>query len=71
MTIKSIADFEADEDEAFLRSVVLCEEERRRLYPGVEWRGGFRWFRSANVIPMERFRPSRQRPQPSGLKPGA
>jgi hypothetical protein len=48
-----------DSDDAFTRSLTRCEEDRRRLYPHVVWSGGFRWFRSANVIPLERYRPFR------------
>jgi hypothetical protein len=58
MTIEQLNKIE-DDDEAFMRSLTRCEEDRRRLYPGVPWDGGFRWFRSPNVIPLERFRPSR------------
>ena len=37
--------------------ITRCEEDRRRLHPGVAWNGGYRWFRSPNVIPFEKFRP--------------
>jgi hypothetical protein len=47
---------EEDDDEAFMRSLTRCEEDRRRLYPSTPWDGGFRWFRSPNVIPLEKFR---------------
>ena len=47
---------EQDEDETFLRSLTRCEEDRRRLHPGTAWSGGFRWFRSPNVIPIEKYR---------------
>ena len=43
-----------DDDEAFMRSLIRPEEDRRRLYPTVPWEGGFRWFRSPNVVPIER-----------------
>ena len=49
----------AEDDEAFLRSLIRPEEDRRRLHPELPWRGGYRWFRSANVIPMERYRERR------------
>jgi len=48
---------EEEDDEAFMRSLTRCEEDRRHLHPGTAWNGGFRWFRSANVIPLEKFRP--------------
>lgn len=47
---------EADsDDEAFLRHVIFPEEDRH-LYTTTPWTGGFRWFRSPNVIPIERWR---------------
>ena len=45
-----------DDDEAFMRSLIRPEEDRRRLYPTIPWEGGFRWFRSPNVVPIERYR---------------
>jgi hypothetical protein len=45
-----------DEDEAFLRQLVLPEEDRRRRYPARPWTGGYRWFRSHNIIPIEQWR---------------
>lgn len=48
-----------EDDEAFLRSLIRPEEDRRRLHPELPWRGGYRWFCSANVIPMERYREQR------------
>jgi hypothetical protein len=44
------------DDEALLRSLVQPEEDRRRLHPELPRSGGCRWFRSANVIPMEKYR---------------
>jgi hypothetical protein len=49
----------AEDDEAFLRSLIRPEEDRRLLHPELPWQGGYRWFRSANVIPMERYRERR------------
>ena len=53
-----------DDEEAFMRSLIRPEEDRRRLYPTVPWQGGFRWFRSPNVVPIERYR------QAPKLEPG-
>jgi hypothetical protein len=47
---------EDEDDEAFLRKLVLPEEDRRRLYPTNPWTGGYRWFRSANVICLDQWR---------------
>jgi hypothetical protein len=46
---------ETDSDEAFLRKVIFCEEDRR-LYTTTPWQGGYRWFRSANIVPIEQWR---------------
>ena len=40
-----------EDDEAFLQALIRPEEDRQRLHPELPWRGGYRWFRSANVIP--------------------
>ena len=45
-----------DEDEEFFRRFVLCEEDRLKRHPTTVWTGGYRWFRSGNVIPIERYR---------------
>jgi hypothetical protein len=42
-------------EEVFFRSLVAPEEDRH-LFTSVAWRGEFRWFRSLNVIPMEKWR---------------
>jgi hypothetical protein len=42
-----------DEDEAFLRQIVLSDEDRQRQHPTTKWTGGFRWFRSNNVVRLE------------------
>jgi len=44
-----------DTDEAFLRRLIFPEEDRHR-FTATPWRGGFRWFRSTNVICLERYR---------------
>jgi hypothetical protein len=31
-------------------------EEDGHLYTTAPWTGGFRWFRSANVVPLEQYR---------------
>jgi hypothetical protein len=49
MRIEAKQDDEA-EDENFLRRLVLPEEDRSRY--GIPWLGGYRWFRSPNVIDL-------------------
>jgi hypothetical protein len=44
-----------DEDaDTFWRKLVLPQEERMRL--GIPWYGGYRWFKSPNVVPIEKYR---------------
>jgi hypothetical protein len=31
-------------------------EEDRALYTTAPWRGGYRWFRATNVVPIEQWR---------------
>jgi hypothetical protein len=54
------------DDEALLRSLVLSEEDCRRRHPEVTRVGGCRWFRSPNVIPLERYREQRNLKQDTG-----
>jgi hypothetical protein len=55
------------EDEDFLRRVVLPEEDRHRY--GVPWSGGYRWFRSPNVICLEQYRRRRESESSAAQKP--
>jgi hypothetical protein len=48
------------EEEGFLQTLILCEEERQYRYPTTPWTGGYRWFRSGNVIPLERYRTQKE-----------
>ena len=48
-----------EDDELLLRRLILCEEDRRRLFPATTWTGGYRWFRSLNVIDLEAYRSTR------------
>jgi hypothetical protein len=45
-----------DDTDTFWQKLVLPEEDRRRLFPDTPWRGGYRWFRSPNVVPIEKYR---------------
>jgi hypothetical protein len=49
-----VADEDEEGDEAFLRKLVLPQEDCMRL--GVSWTGGYRWFRSPNVVCLEHYR---------------
>jgi hypothetical protein len=44
-----------DDDEEFLRRMIFPEEDRHR-FTATPWRGGYRWFKSPNVIPIERYK---------------
>jgi hypothetical protein len=41
--------------EAFLRSVTWAEEDRHK-FTTAPWRGEYRWFRSGNVVCIEKAR---------------
>ena len=56
-----------EKDEALLRSLVPCEEDRRKHGLPPCRRGDWRWFRSTNVVPIERRRPSAN-PMAGGLR---
>jgi hypothetical protein len=46
-----------DDDDEFMRSITWCQEDLRRLYPHLVGKdGGFRWFRSGDVVPIEKYR---------------
>jgi hypothetical protein len=42
-------------NEDWLRQWTIPEEDRRK-HTSLPWTGGYRWFRSANVIPIEQWR---------------
>jgi hypothetical protein len=48
-----------DEGHAFLREFVVPEEDRP-LFTSAKWTGEYRWFRSANVVCLEKARLVRQ-----------
>ena len=41
--------------EEFWRRLVVPEEDRHRFTTSSQ-RGGFRWFKSANVVPIEKWK---------------
>jgi hypothetical protein len=44
-----------DEAEAFLRQWTIPEEDRA-LFTTAKWHGEYRWFRSPNVVCLEKYR---------------
>jgi hypothetical protein len=44
-----------EDDEAFLRRLIFPEEDRH-VFTTTPWGGGYRWFRSPNVICLEKVR---------------
>jgi hypothetical protein len=52
-------DDDEEDDDVFLRRLIRCEEDRRRLFPAMTSTGGYRWFRSTNVIDLEVYRSRR------------
>jgi hypothetical protein len=49
-------------EEAFWRKLVLPEEDHARM--GVEWPGGYRWFRGENIVCLEHYRATETKPTP-------
>ena len=47
------------EEEESLRRYILSEEDRATL-TGEKWNGGYRWFKSGNIVCLEHYR----RPEP-------
>jgi hypothetical protein len=45
----------SEADELFWRQLVAPEEDRR-LLTAAPWKGGFRWFRNPNIVPIEKYR---------------
>ena len=44
-----------EDDETFMRRITFAEEDRHR-FTSTPYRSGFRWFKSENVVPIERWR---------------
>ena len=44
-----------DDEHAFARQLTLPEEDRVK-YMSAKWDGGYRWFRSVNIICLEKYR---------------
>jgi hypothetical protein len=44
-----------DAEYVFARQVLLPEEDRAKL-TAIRWDGGYRWFRSPNVVCLEKAR---------------
>jgi hypothetical protein len=49
-------------NETFWRNRVLPEEDHVHL--GTEWKGGYRWFRSENIVCLEHYRRVETKPTP-------
>ena len=43
---------------SYLRDLIFTEEDRH-LFTTAPWHGGYRWFRSPNVVPIEQWRQDR------------
>jgi hypothetical protein len=44
-----------EDDKTFMRRITFAEEDRHR-FTSTPYRSGFRWFKSENVVPIERWR---------------
>jgi hypothetical protein len=51
---EALAEYEAEHE--FARQVLPSVEDRIRYMPQAKWEGGYRWFRSPNVICLEKYR---------------
>jgi hypothetical protein len=60
---------DAEGDESFMRRYVIPEEDRRRSTTA-PYSGGYRWFRSPNIICLERYRRDQRRGACSGSHGG-
>ena len=49
-------------EEESLRRYILSEEDRATL-TGEKWNGGYRWFKSENVVCLEHYRRQESLPQ--------
>jgi hypothetical protein len=60
-----------DDDDEFFRALIFPEEDRA-LFTTAKWNGGHRWFRSPNVVCIEKHpRPTQpSRPNHSGTVVG-
>ena len=47
-----------DDANSYLRDLIFPEEDRH-LFTTAPWHGGYRWFRSPNVVPIEQWRQDR------------
>jgi hypothetical protein len=48
-----------DDEHSFARSITLPEEDCAK-YTSARWEGGYRWFRSLNIVCLEKARRVRQ-----------
>jgi hypothetical protein len=53
----------AEADEEFWQSLVWAEEDRH-LFTTAKWKGGYRWFRSPNVVCFEKYQRRRHLVKP-------
>jgi hypothetical protein len=44
-----------EDEHTFARRLILPEEDRAK-YTSTKWEGGYRWFRSPNVVCLEKYR---------------
>jgi hypothetical protein len=51
------------EEEESLRRYILSEEDRATLM-GEKWNGGYRWFRSKNIVCIEHYRAAETKQTP-------
>ena len=45
-----------EDEHTFARQIIMPEEDRRVFMPNAPSQGGYRWFRSPNVVCLEKYR---------------
>jgi hypothetical protein len=48
--------WEGLEDDEVLRRTISFPEEDRHLFTTMPWGGGYRWFKTENVVCLDRYR---------------
>jgi hypothetical protein len=54
----------SEKEETFWQKMILPEEDRLASLANTEWKGGYRWFRSENIVCLEHYRVIETKPAP-------
>ena len=61
--VNTLGAINIEDDDVWWRTFTFPEEDRS-LFTTATWNGGYRWFRSPNVICLEKYRRPPQRKSP-------